>query len=216
MPSSVVLTVKDEKLTVEILFIRNDNQNEILNQIEYDKIIELKEIDNWSSALILKIIFIKKPQRTILITGIDGGLYLHSANEKDNSYSVKLFENYILFSLGFTFFLFDINKQDIKWKIRPDIAEVFEFYDLQDDFLLRGEHSIHRIDKDGEVKWSYGGRDIWVNIDGKPEVIIEIDKILLTDFDNNEYVINFDGETIEDKPRLRQKYKQTKKWWKFW
>ena len=209
------LTVKNESITVELFFERNKNQLEYHNQNSYDKVIELNEVSNWTSEVNVKIIFPTKTQK-VLIRGIDGGLYLHSAEENENSYSVKLIENEIIFSLGFTFFCFDIIEQKIKWKIRPDIAEVFEFYDLQDDFLVRGELAIHRIDKNGKIKWSYGGRDIWVNIEGKREVQIIDNKIYLTDFENNEYVINFDGQTLEDKPKINNQNKTINKWWKFW
>ena len=208
------LTVKNDFVTVELLFERGENLKE--TQSKFDKIIELNEIKNWTSSLELKINFTDQPTKTCLITGIDGGLYLHTADDKDNSYSVKLEDNFLIFSLGFTFFSFDTLSQEIIWKVRPDMAEVFEFYDLQDDFLLRGELEIHRIDKNGNIKWSYGGRDIWVNIDGKTEVIIETEKIILTDFDSNEYIIDFEGKTIEDKPRQIKQYIKTSKWWKFW
>lgn len=208
------LTVKNELVTVEILFERMNNQNEFLYKNSYDKVIELNEIENSSSSLILKIYFQSQLPLSILIQGIDGGIFLHTANGEKNSYSVKLLEDTIVFSLGFTFFMFDLINLDIRWKIRPDLADIFEFYNLQDDYLLRGELAIHRIDKCGNVKWSYGGKDIWVNINGKPEVIIENDKILLTDFENNEYIINFDGETLEDTSRLKQQ--KIRRWWKFW
>lgn len=210
------LRVQNKYVIIELLYERHDNQSEFLNQNRYDKIVTLNEIDNWTNALTLKITFPDNAQKTILITGIEGGFYLHTATEKERSYTVKLIDNTIVFCLGHTFFSFDINLLEIKWEIRPDIAGIFEFYDLEDDFLVRGELAIHRIDTNGHVKWSYMGRDIWVTMDGKPEVVIENDKILLTDFDHNEYVINFNGETLKDKPRGSQPIKPTNKWWKFW
>lgn len=208
------LTVKNESVTVELFFERNENQFEYNNQNSYDKIIELNEVSNWSNELNVVIIFPSKTQK-VLIRGIDGCLYLHSAEENENSYSVKLIENLIILSLGYTFFCFDIIEQKIKWKIRPDIAEIFEFYDLQDDFLVRGELEIHRIDKNGKIKWSFAGRDIWVNIEGKKEVQIIDNKIYLIDFENNEYVINFEGQILEDKPKINTLNNTINKLWKF-
>ncbi|MBK8145050.1 MAG: hypothetical protein IPK62_08660 [Bacteroidetes bacterium] len=100
----------------------------------------------------------------------------------------------LYFSLGFTFFSFDLIESQIIWQVRPDTAEIFEFYDLENDFLLRGELEIHRITKNGEIKWSFGGKDIWVNMEGKREVQIESNRIKLTDFNNDKYIIDFNGK----------------------
>jgi hypothetical protein len=183
-----------------------------LNLINCDNIIEINEVGDWTGVLALNATYQNSVQKTCAMAGIDGGIYLHTATEKDKSYSVKLIDNVLILSLGFTFLSFDIDKQEIKWKVRPDSAQIFEFYDLENDFLVRGEIEIHRIDLDGNIKWSYGGRDIWVSIDGKKEVQVEQGQIHLTDFAGNEYVIDFDGKTLEDKPVALQNHKP-KKWW---
>ncbi len=210
------LTISNESYTVEISFEGGFCEQKTLGHLGSDKVIELNEPTQKTSVLYLKTVYPNQPKKTCTILGIDGGVYLHTANDKDNSYSVKLSDNCLILSLGFTFLCFDLIAQDIIWHIRPDHAEIFEFYDLQDDYLLRGEYAIHRIDKNGNVKWSYGGMDIWVNIDGKSEVIIESDKILLTDFYNNEYVINYEGKTMKDSQSGNRTEKQKSKWWKIW
>jgi len=190
------LTISNESYTVEISFEGGFCEQKTLDHLGSDKVIEVNTPTQSTSVLYLKTVYANQHQKTCTILGIDGSIYLHTANDKDNSYSLKLTDNCLIFSLGFTFLCFDLITQDINWHTRPDHAEIYEFYDLQDDYLLRGEYAIHRIDKNGNVKWSYGGKDIWVNFDGKSEVIIESDKILLTDFDNNEYVINYEGKTL--------------------
>jgi|JI7StandDraft_1071085.scaffolds.fasta_scaffold00682_7 hypothetical protein len=210
------LTISNESYTIEISFEGGFCEQKTLGHLGCDKVIELNEPTQKPSVLFLKTVYPNQPQKTCTILGIDGGIYLHTADDKDNSYSVKLSDNCLILSLGFTFLCFDLIAQDIIWHIRPDHAEIFEFYDLQDDYLLRGEYAIHRIDKNGNVKWSYGGMDIWVNIDGKSEVIIESDKILLTDFYNNEYVINYEGKTMKDSQSGNRTEKQKSKWWKIW
>ena len=59
------------------------------------------------------------------------------------------------------------------------------------------------------MKWSFGGRDIWVNLEGKSEVNIEENKIRLFDFESNEYLLNFDGVLLEDMPRIIKTRKPT-------
>ncbi len=84
---------------------------------------------------------------------------------------------------------------------------------VEEDFIIYGELEIFRITKNGEIIWRFGGRDIWVSVDEKKPFNIESDKIRLFDFESNEYVIDFNGNQIEDNPRIIQK-KIKKKWWK--
>lgn len=194
------LTVGNDNWTVELWFERRHLESKVIDARNYAKTIDLSNTGESGSRLAIKTTNNLGETKSCLIIGIDGGTYLHVADDKDKSQSVKLLNDHLILSSGYTFFSFNINKQEIEWKLRPDMAEVFEFYDLQDDYLLRGELEIHRIDRNGNVKWSYAGRDIWVNIDGKKEVIIENDKIILTDFEANVYVIDFNGQTLEEKP----------------
>ncbi|OOV21031.1 hypothetical protein BXU11_17100 [Flavobacterium sp. LM5] len=101
---------------------------------------------------------------------------------------------------------------ELQWRREFDFATVFEFYKIENDFITRGELEIKRITRNGEIVWSFGGRDIWVNIEGKTELKIENDIIRLFDFESNEYLINFDGKLIEDNPKIISK-EPRKKWW---
>ena len=74
--------------------------------------------------------------------------------------------------------------------------DLFEFYELENGLLIRGELIIYRIDKEGNLIWRFGGKDIFVNIEGKPEVQIFNDYIILTDFSANEYKISYSGKII--------------------
>jgi hypothetical protein len=66
----------------------------------------------------------------------------------------------LILSLGFTLISINLRTLEINWKIRPDTAEIFEFYELESDILLRGEMGIHRVDFNGKVKWTFTARDI--------------------------------------------------------
>ena len=95
----------------------------------------------------------------------------------------------------------------MNWKIQPDAAEIFEFYDLLEAILLRVELNTHKITNAGEIEWSFGGRDIWVNIDGKQEVEILDTYVKLVDFQGYEYKLGFDGKEINEAETPE------KKWW---
>lgn len=193
------LNISNEIWNVEVSYCKINSENK---KSEINKVIELQN-EYKSNSLFVNI---QKRDSEIYknleINGLDGGFYLHKSTENDKSQSIKLNENNLIMSLGFTILSLNLNEIEIDWILRPDIAELFEFYDLENDILLRGEHQIFRIDKNGNIKWEYGGRDIWVNLEGKSEVNIEENKIRLFDFESNEYLLNFDGELLEDKPRI--------------
>ncbi|MCV2484182.1 hypothetical protein OD917_04550 [Flavobacterium sp. SH_e] len=106
----------------------------------------------------------------------------------------------------------EISSLEIVWQKEFDFATNFTIHKLEEDFIIYGEVEIFRITKEGEIIWRFGGRDIWVNLEGKNPFNIETDKIRLFDFESNEYVLDFDGNLREDNPRLILKIAK-KKWW---
>ncbi|KGO84616.1 hypothetical protein [Flavobacterium suncheonense] len=200
------LNISNEIWSIEISYSKINSENK---KSEIEKVIELQNEYKSNSLFV----YVQKKNseihKSIEINGLDGGFYLHKSTENDKSQSVKLNENNLIMSLGFTILSLNLNEIEIDWILRPDIAELFEFYDLENDILLRGEHRIFRIDKNGNIKWEFGGRDIWVNLEGKREINIEGNEIRLFDFESNEYLINFNGELLEDKPRIIKTKKPT-------
>ena len=150
------LTIQNARWNVILNYENWASQSKEIESNESYKILELSEPGEWDSILKMKIDD-SKGQKICFIKGIDGGSYLHKADNKDSSQSVKIEGDSLIMSLGFYFISVDLINLTLNWNLRPDIAEVFEFYDLQNDYLLRGELQIHRIDKQGNVKWSYGG-----------------------------------------------------------
>jgi hypothetical protein len=190
------LTIESTEWKIDLIYESyNSSQNYTANQT-YDCKLEIGNESEWTSQLALICSKNGESLKNYLITGIDGSCYFHLSTEDDNSQSVKLLDNELIISLGFTLVSFDLDKMRLNWKIRPDMAEIFEFYELKEDFILRGELQIHRVDRNGNVKWSYGGRDIWVNPNGKKEVTIHEDEIELIDFESNRYFIDYNGKTI--------------------
>ncbi len=194
-----------------------ENSNEKSKEIKLDKdikIIPVAESGTFNS--LIKINIEDKEtnvEKSFILVGIDGAFILYPKSNKENEgQSIALKNDNLILSIGFTLISIDITNLSVNWKIRPDIAEIFEFYDFENDLLLRGEIGIHRIDLNGNIKWTFSARDIWVNMDGKEEVKIEDNGIRLMDFESNEYFINFDGQLLEDKP-IKIEETQTRKWW---
>jgi hypothetical protein len=187
-------------------------------KIEFEKnipIIEIVENGGFYSAIKIDIKNNKNLNSSCVLTGIDGAFILYpKTKDKNESQSVFIKNDNLILSLGFTLISIDLNTLNTNWKIRPDCAEIFEFYEIENDILLRGEIGIHRIDFNGNIKWTFSARDIWVNMDGKEEVKIESNIIRLFDWESNEYLLDFNGEIIEDKP-MKKEIITNRKWWQW-
>ena len=217
-----ILEIEDGNLSIELKYERQFSENKDLVQKGYLQKIEITDTE--SSNLGLRVFKDGNEINSVLIIGIIGGIWLFKETGEDKGQTVKLSNGNLILSLGFNLVSIQIPTLQVNWNIVPDPAEIFEFYNLKDDILLRGELQIHRIDFNGEIKWSYGGTDIWVNIDGKQEITILEDKIKLVDFNHDEYVIDFDGNSISNKPskiiteqnEITIPKKNDSSWWKFW
>ena len=96
-----------------------------------------------------------------------------------------------------TLFCLSLPDLDLKWKTVADDATCFQVYKLSEDYLTYGEIYATRIDRDGIIKWQFGGSDIYVSIDDSKPFVINSDHLLLTDFGGKEYKIDFNGKEIK-------------------
>jgi hypothetical protein len=97
-----------------------------------------------------------------------------------------------------TIFCLILPDLELKWKAQADQATYFQIFKQQDDYIVHGELQVAKLDKDGKIKWEFGGADIFVSIDNEEAFKIESDGILLTDFAKTKYKIDFDGKLIWD------------------
>jgi hypothetical protein len=86
----------------------------------------------------------------------------------------------------------------LNWKRRIDPATCFAIYFFNGDFLIHGELQITRIDKEGNEKWIFAARDIFVAPDGQEAFALTESKIKLKDWQGYEYILNEHGEDISD------------------
>jgi len=108
-------------------------------------------------------------------------------------------ENVLYICLGNKLYYLNLPDLTLKWKGQVDYVTNFSVQKLEDDLLVHGELEIIRITKLGEIKWRFGGNDIWVNNDGFPVITILYDRIELVDYQSNGYSIGLDGNTISKK-----------------
>lgn len=125
-----------------------------------------------------------------IIRGQGAGTGIHR-----NSYVIK--DDYILICCGSMVYSLSIPTLKLNWKKQLDMATCFGIYEFDDDFIIHGEVEISRLTKNGEIKWQFSSRDIFVTLDEKRSFDIVGKTIKLIDFENYEYVIDGNGKEIK-------------------
>lgn len=108
-------------------------------------------------------------------------------------------ESVLYICAGSKLYYLNIPDLTLKWTGQVDYVTNFSVQKLEDDLLVHGELEITRITKLGEIKWRFGGHDIWVNNNGFPVITLLYDRIKLVDYQSNFYSMGFDGNTISKK-----------------
>ncbi|WP_051313469.1 hypothetical protein [Sporocytophaga myxococcoides] len=130
-----------------------------------------------------------KELTSAIISEIGGATTIHhnSAVVKGNSLVICCSD--MIYSLS-------IPELRINWRKRLDLSTCFGVYHFMDDLVVHGELQITRIDKEGNEKWSFGARDIFVTQDGRVSIELRGDKIKLIDWNGDMYVLNEYGQEI--------------------
>ncbi|MBO9202791.1 MULTISPECIES: hypothetical protein [Niastella] len=95
-----------------------------------------------------------------------------------------------------TVFCLALPDLNLNWMIEADWATCFSIHNYQDSYITHGETSIARIDRKGDLLWSYSGADIFVCLEEGTSFEMHDNYIELTDFNGRKYKIDFNGETI--------------------
>jgi len=110
--------------------------------------------------------------------------------------SVIIDDGALLACCGHSVFCFKIPTFDLLWHTIADMATSFEIFPIRDGYIVHGELQITRLNKNGIMLWQTYGADIFVTVDGSEQFEVTESYIIATDWNNDVYVINFDGETI--------------------
>ncbi|WP_343555563.1 hypothetical protein [Sphingobacterium sp.] len=120
-------------------------------------------------------------------TGIFTGL-------SESSFIIE--ERVLYICAGNKLYYLNIPDLTLKWTGQIDYVTNFSVQKLEDDLLVHDELEITRITKLGEIKWRFGGHDIWVNNNGHQEVTVLPKSIQLIDFGSHLYELDFAGNII--------------------
>jgi hypothetical protein len=110
----------------------------------------------------------------------------------DNSFLITAGD--VLICCSDTVFSFKLPELTLNWRRQLDAATCFAIYPFEDDFIVHGELEIKRIDGEGNVKWNFSAKDIFVTQDGKEAVKLIRDTIEVTDWDGHKYILNGEGQ----------------------
>jgi hypothetical protein len=112
----------------------------------------------------------------------------------DNSFLIK--DDNLLICCCNAVSSFNLPNLTLNWKKEFDQATCFSIYPYKDDFIIHGELEIKRIDKSGQIKRKFSAKDIFVTQDGTESIKLTGDKIELTDWDGDKYILDEHGRVI--------------------
>jgi len=93
-----------------------------------------------------------------------------------------------------TVYSFKIPELNLNWRKEFDPATCFAIYPFKEDIIIHGELEIKRVDLDGNIKWDFSAKNIFVTQDGREAVKFNGDKIEVIDWDGDKYVLDENGQ----------------------
>lgn len=210
---------KANKYSIEIYVDDNFKESSEDNLHNYD-FVYIKKSDNYyTSSCGIKIILNELILKSAIIGSFGGCTGIHNK-------SVIIEEDRILICCSNSVFCLSIPNLSLLWCTESDLITCFEIYNYLDNYIIHGELSISRLDKNGEIVWQVGGKDIFTTLDSENDFELFENYIIATDFDYNKYKIDYLGNCqilnsnlLEKNTNLFENHlplsKKTK-WWQFW
>lgn len=118
-----------------------------------------------------------------LITGIPRSLTLQASKN-----SVLIKNDTLFICLGNKICALSIPYLYLLWDKMIDMVWCIGVLAYQQDLIIHGECHISRIDEQGNVKWTFSGKDIFTDL------TIREDRIQLKDWEGNHYQLNAEGK----------------------
>ena len=178
----------------KVEYIYKDFKIELINDIDYssnstDNLIKYNFeycVDDESFPNVKYGLLLKRNDKVfnscILLTS-GGFSSLHK-----NCFSIN--NDKIFICIGKSISCIELPTLKLLWKKEIDTAICFEIYNVSDDFVIFGECSISRINKNGTIIWQYFGEDIFTNFNLKENFIIA------QDYKKKIYNLSLDGKVL--------------------
>ncbi len=157
--------------------------------IELDKYDYIyKNLDESIPAIGIKIIKEEKIIKSAILCGY------YSAINND---SIVLDDQNILICVAKNVYCLSLPELNLSWVTETDWSSCFGIYKIMDGYIVHGELEISKLNKNGKIKGQFGGRDIFVTIDGSKSFEIKENYIEAKDWLNFIYKIDFNGKEIK-------------------
>lgn len=173
----------------EIRIIKEDNYkfNSLDNVRKYNKVYFSSGNDVKSSTTEIGVIFTIADIKILLASS--GFSSVHET-------SYLIIEDSLYVCVGDSIFSININDFSLNWVRKADDISCFQIFYFNNKLIVHGELNISCFETYGNKKWNFTARDIFVTLDGSNDFYISDSKIHVKDWDNNEYILNVDGQLI--------------------
>lgn len=111
--------------------------------------------------------------------------------------SLVIAQNNLVICCGNTVFCLEIPSLQLHWKTKVDEVTAFEIFEIKNGYIIHGELTISRLDKNGKICWQKSGRDIFTTLDGKDDFSIKDGVIHAKDWQNHTYNWDMEGNKLE-------------------
>jgi hypothetical protein len=183
------MTTQFKNYTVDIIDESNFSLESTDNALAYDKVYFDEGEYQATSKHGIKVSKEGMHVSSAIICEVGGATGIY-----DNSFVIK--DDSLLICCCDTIYSFKLPELALNWKKEFDMATCFSIYLFRDDFIIHGETQITRIDYNGNKKWDFTARDIFVTPDGKESIKIKVDEIYLRDWQGYEYLLNENGKEM--------------------
>lgn len=111
--------------------------------------------------------------------------------------SILVDNDNLLITVGDCIFNLSIPELKLNWQTKCcDCVTCFELVGVSDGYIIHGECSILKVQKDGRIAWEFTGRDIFTTVEGVDIFKIIDGIIIVKDWQNYTYKIDMDGKII--------------------
>ena len=181
------VTTKFKEYTVDIIDESTFNVRSTDNLFIYDKVYFDDAEYQPTSKHGIRVSRNGQTIRSVLICETGGPTAVY-----ENSFIISGYA--LLICCCHTVYSFELPTLVLNWRKELDLATCFAIYPYKEDFIIHGELSIKRISLDGNVKWDFAGKDIFVTQDGTDAVKTTGDKIEVTDWNGDKYILDDRGQ----------------------
>lgn len=161
------------------------------NSFKYDFVYQEQDVELYApiSKHGIKILKNDNVQKSALLLAVGGGTGIY-----ENSFLID--GNNIVVCCSDNVFCLSIPDLELNWNVEADQITCFKIFKIESGYLIHGEMSITKLNFMGEILWQNGGKDIFVNLEGKKEFEFFENSILATDFNGEQYRFDFDGNNL--------------------